>query len=311
MDKTIFGTFLLIVTVSSLLPLLAQSCPKATVAGTEPARSKSIPFSIEQRSTTVQPTPDGSTKTYERTEVTATDSEGRHLITSTSGASGPSSFRVDDPVAGTRTVWNTENHQAKVLKFPTAVPGRESCWRIPAEEHRFVRGEAQLGLYSISCQPAEQHQGPFCGVHGNAVEPLRDNSPEAKPSYEDCWRALTSGKLFETTEDLGVETIVGLEAHGCRSTDVASDGTHTRELWWTKFGTASRNVGISLRSVDEFPDRAGRTVKMTREATSMRLGEPGAEMFYPPDGYAIKTVQMEEVACGQASKPNPNAADSH
>jgi hypothetical protein len=299
MDKIIFGTLFLIVTVSSGLPLQAQSCSaKAPVSRTEPARGKSIPFSIEQRTTWVQAAPDGSTKTYGQTDVTAIDSEGRLLITLTSGASGPSSFRVNDPVAGTRTVWNTENHQAKVLKFPTPVPGRESCWRIPAED-RDVRAEEWLGLITISCPPAEQHQGEFCGARGSAVGPRRDASQKVTPSYEDCLQALTSGK-FQKTEDLGVETIVGLEAHGCRSTD----GTHTWELWWATFGPGG-GAGTHLRRVVESHDGSGRTVKTTTEATSVRLGEPDAEMFHPPDGYAIKTVEMEEVPCGQA---NPQAA---
>jgi hypothetical protein len=315
MGKTICGAFALIVTVSSVLPSQSQSCPeKAPVPRTEAARWKSIAYTLERRITTVQTSADGST-TAEETEVTATDSEGRRVFASTRKANGSGNFILDDPVAGTRTVWNTENRQAKVLTFPTAVPGRESCWKIPIQEQHHVRGEAQFGMVSITCPPAERHQGPSCEAHVNAVEPPRDDSPEAEASYEDCSRAMASviisGKISEKNEDLGVETILGHETHGCRSTIVVRGGTHIREAWWTEFGTAKRHVGLSLRSVDESPSPWGQTIRTTREATNLTFGEPGAAMFHPPDSYEIKAVVMHEVPCDQTSKPNLDAADSH
>jgi len=309
MGKAICGAFVLIVAVSSVLPLQSQS---------EPARWKSIPYAIERRITTVQTKTDGSTTTQQSTDVTATDSEGRRFFASTAEANGSGNGSLEDPVAGTRTVWNTEARQAKVLTFPTAVPGRKSCWKIPVEEQHYVRGEAQLGIGSITCPPAERHQGPSCEAHRNAVDPPRDDSPEAKPSYEDCSRAMASviiaGKISEKNEDLGAETILGLEAHGCRSTIVVRGGTHIREAWWTEFGTKGRHVALSLRDVDESPIPGHptiSTVRTTREATELTFGEPDAARFHPPDSYAIKTVEMLEVPCDQASNPKIEAADSH
>jgi hypothetical protein len=292
MYKTICGAFVLIVVVSSALSLQCQSSnDKVPVPRTEPARSMSIPYAVWIRSTTIQTKADGSAATQQSNDVTAQDSQGRRLMATTLEADGFGGFSVDDPVAGTRAVWNTENRQARVLTFPTAIPGRESCWRIPEEDQRFVRGE-QLLFFSAHCQPAERHQPPFnCSVHGSAVEPPRDDSPEAKPTYEDCSRVLASqtisGKMSEKDEDLGVNTIFGVEVHGCRSTIAVPSGTNTRELWWAKFGTARRNVSFSLRRVDEYPDQTRRTVRTTSEATNLRLGEPDASTFHPPDNYEI------------------------
>lgn len=217
--------------------------------------------------------------------MTALDSQGRSFFATTTQATGHSSFTVEDPVTGTRTVWNSEDKEAKVLTFPTAVAGRQSCWRV-VQERRLLPGEPQVGYGGINCPPAERHQGLHCGERGNAVEPPPGDSSEAKPSYEECSRmldsAIISGTLWEKNEDLGVATILGVETHDCRSTVLASDGTHMREMWYTKFGTVRRNVGLPLRSADESPTHLRQTVPTTSEATSLRFDEPDAEMFHPP-----------------------------
>jgi hypothetical protein len=309
MGKTKCGMLLLIAAVTSAPPLQSQF---------QPARWKSIAHTIERRITTVQTAADGSTTTQHATQVTATDSEGRRYFGSTADANGSGNFDLYDPVAGTKTVWNTETKQAKALTFPTAIPGRKSCWTIPLEEQHHVRGEAQLGIVSIPCGPAEQHQPPSCQAHGNAVEPPYDDSPEVKASYEDCSRmqasVIIAGKISEKDEDLGVETIVGLEAHGCRSTIVAPSGTQIREMWWAEFGTKRRHGGFSLRDVNE-SSTPGRptmtTVKTTNEVVSFKFGEPDPGMFHPPDGYTIKRVEMVEAPCDQKSNPKAEKVNSH
>jgi hypothetical protein len=183
------------------------------------------------------------------------------------------------------------------------------------EEQNVLRGEEQFEIVSVNCPPAERRQPPDCQVHGNAVEPPHDDSPQAKPSYEDCLRALASviisGKISEKDEDLGVETILGVEAHGCRSTIAVRGGTHVREWWWTEIGTAKRHAGFTLRSIDDLPGPGERTTRVTREATNLTFGEPDPAMLHPPDGYSIKKVEMLEVPCDQASSPRLHAADSH
>jgi hypothetical protein len=249
---------------------------------------------------------DRSTRTQETTEVTATDSEGRSLFATTSGIGGYIGSMLEDPVAGTRIVWNSENMQAKILELPTPVAGRRSCWKLPDQEQHLVRGEAQVGIGPITCVPAEQHQASHCAAPGNAVDPPHDDSPEVKASYEDCSRALSSviirGKISERNEDLGEQTTLGFVVHGCRSTVVAADGTHMREAWVTKFGTARRNVSLPLRSIHESPNHVGPgATRITSEATNLELGEPDAEMFHLPEGYLIRTLQMVEVPCEQLS----------
>lgn len=316
MYNRIFEAVALIVTANSALQVQCQSPEyNVSVPRTEPARWISIPYTLEVRSITVQTKADGSTDTQQGSDLTAVDLQGRRLFETTSEAGGYTSATVEDPVAGTRTVWNSNNKEAKVLMLSAPVAHRQSCWSIPAEEQHFVRGEAQLGIRLITCQPAERDQGSYCAVHGDAVAAPRDDSPEAKPDYGDCSRALASviisGKASEKNEDLGVETILGHETHGCRSTVVLGNGTHKREAWYTKFGTARRNVSLSLRSVDEFPGPGEWTTRITSEATNLTFAEPVASVFLPPNDYAIKKIEMLEVPCKQASNPSLHAAPSH
>jgi hypothetical protein len=315
MHKTICGAVVLIVTLSSALPMRCQSCEnKVPAPGMEPARRTSISYSVEIRTTTVQTKADGSMDTQQESDLTAHDLQRRSLFAAFS-ADGSGRFSVIDPAAGTRTLWSSDNGQARVLTFPTAVPGRESCWRIPMEDQHVERGEQQFGIVSVNCPPAEKHQPPYCQVNGNDAEPPHDDSPQAKPSYEDCLRALASviisGKISEKDEDLGVQTILGIEAHGCRSTIAVPRGTHMREWWWAEIGTAKRHAGFTLRSVEELPGPGERTTRITREATNLTCGQPDVAMFHPPDGYAIKKVEMREVPCDQASNPSSHAIDSH
>ena len=71
-----------------------------------------------------------------------------------------------------------------------------------------------MQLFAVS----RQSPLPYCG-NIELVEPPGDDLPEAKPSYEACTKALPSvisqgkmARISEKDEDLGLETIQGLEA---------------------------------------------------------------------------------------------------
>lgn len=275
------------------------------------------PYTEEFRNTTVQTRADGSTSTQQQEDqLFAVDSQGRSLLATTQLTNGFSDSTVDDPVAGTRTVWNTRNKQVKILIFPTPVAGRASCWRVALADQKVEHGDPQLGMFSTSCSPAGQHQPTYCAEHDKAVEPPPDNSPEAKATYSDCLKMVNSvivpGKISEQDEDLGVKEIQGLQAQGCRVTTIAPNGKYISEQWITRIGTERRNLGLTFGSVSEFPSSAERaTIKTTRELTRLTLGEPDPALFLPPESYEVKQVLMHEIPCKTASNPTIDAADPH
>jgi hypothetical protein len=59
-----------------------------------------------------------------------------------------------------------------------------------------------------------------------------------------------------------------------------------------------------LRSSSEQPGYD----KSIRETTKLSLGEPDPAIFQPPKGYAVKTVEMDEVPCIEAQDQHSSVA---
>jgi hypothetical protein len=101
-----------------------------------------------------------------------------------------------------------------------------------------------------------------------------------------------------TTEDLGTETIEGVEAHGRRITTTTPAGmvgnseplVSTHEVW---SATSIKPFSLVLRQVDDDP-QGGKT---TREATRVSLSEPDASLFQPPAGYEAVARDPAPAAC--------------
>ncbi|MGA2890083.1 MAG: hypothetical protein ABSE51_18710 [Terracidiphilus sp.] len=101
-----------------------------------------------------------------------------------------------------------------------------------------------------------------------------------------------------TVEDLGIETIQGIEAHGRRTTWTTPAGTignseplvHTTELW---MATAPGLRGLVAREVNDDPQSG----KMTRELMNFSQAEPDASAFQPPAGYEIENKEVPVPAC--------------
>lgn len=316
MNRTLSRLLALIVPAGFALSLLSASS-----AGQEirtriiPPRTMVQPYTEEVRITRNSTSADGSTDTQQTDQLTAQDSQGRSLLAVTQLSNHASGYLVDDPVAGTRTVWNSEGRQARMLIYPTAVPGRESCWRIKLGDQNVGRGEPQFGMFWTKCRPAGEHQTRYCQERGKAVQPAPDDSPEVKFTDRECLQIINSttipGKISEKDEDLGVETIDGFQAQGCRVTTIAADGEHSSEYWLTRIGTARRSLGLPLRSVDKYPGLAKETIETAREVTQLILAEPDPAIFLAPKDYEVKPVLMHEVPCGTASNLTVDAADSH
>jgi hypothetical protein len=91
-----------------------------------------------------------------------------------------------------------------------------------------------------------------------------------------------------TVEDLGTETIQGMEARGRKTTTTTPAGTignnqplvRTNELWTA---TTPGLKGLVAREVSDDPQSG----KMTKELTNFNQAEPDATVFQPPAGYEI------------------------
>jgi hypothetical protein len=119
-------------------------------------------------------------------------------------------------------------------------------------------------------------------------------SPEAEHHCLTITRgdvSLASGpKAKYTSEELGTESIQGLEARGLRRTTTISAAAmgndaplvSTADIWTAL--TAGLN-GLLVRETRNDP-RQGKT---TRELTNLTQGDPDPNTFQPPEGYEIVT----------------------
>jgi hypothetical protein len=96
---------------------------------------------------------------------------------------------------------------------------------------------------------------------------------------------LPNGLGFRQTDDLGMQTIAGMGAHGYRETTTINPGMMgndkqmvvVREFWY------SEQLGISLRSILDTPE-TGRQVFTVKEITG---SEPEPSFFDVPAGYQV------------------------
>jgi hypothetical protein len=101
-----------------------------------------------------------------------------------------------------------------------------------------------------------------------------------------------------TVEDLGTETIQGVEARGRRTTTMTPAGTvgnnepivRTREMWTA---VDPRLRGILVREVNNDPESG----KRTRELTSFTQTEPDLSVFQPPQEYEIVSKDAPAMGC--------------
>lgn len=102
-------------------------------------------------------------------------------------------------------------------------------------------------------------------------------------------------------EDLGTETIMGVEAHGRRTTytipegKVGNDAPLTRiDEFWSAIAPGLRGL-VVRQSVDN--PQSG---KMEKELVSLNQSEPDAAVFQPPSGYEIVNKSAPQMQCAAA-----------
>jgi hypothetical protein len=126
--------------------------------------------------------------------------------------------------------------------------------------------------------------------------------------------AASPPRVKPVVENLGTETVNGIEAHGRRTrTTIPAGGigndaplARTVELWTAIVPGLN---GLLVREVNDDP----RTGKTTRELTNLTRSEPDATVFQPPAGYEI--VNREAGARPSASAviaepPPPQSAEA-
>ena len=99
------------------------------------------------------------------------------------------------------------------------------------------------------------------------------------------------------SEDLGIRTIAGLEAHGSRTTRTISTGEEgnelplitTSEIW------RSEELGLVVLGINDDP-RRGRT---TYEIKELSRTDPDPSIFAPPEGYKIEDRAPQTASVSQ------------
>ena len=270
-----------------VLPLMEQDAASQSSALRESAPGDRQAYTEEFKIDSVNQTADGKTKTYETTYLQAMDSHRRRMgmtihYPETGNGTAAVNGSISDPENGTQTEWESRTKRAVVAKWPP-VERRYGCWQTDEGRPRV----------SFGFRPS------------TAVDPQLEGDRTSGATSPDS--AIDLERKGPVHEDLGVQTIKGVEAHGERwtwpaSTDEAVDEKRpfiTNEQW------VAIDPRLLVRQVVEYPFKPGRTKTYSQDLVKLTMGEPDAEMFEPPEGYEIVTEEMHEVPCGRDSWPLP------
>jgi hypothetical protein len=111
-----------------------------------------------------------------------------------------------------------------------------------------------------------------------------------RPVANPCAPKKAAIPLKSTTENLGTDTIDGIEARGVKTTTTVPAGARGNSEPLVRTHETWQAIGIGpmvldVRIVDDEPE-AG---KMTKELTNVSMSEPDASVFDPPSGYEVVT----------------------
>ena len=244
----------------------------------------SQPYTAQFKITSVQTLANGTTITRESTELQAEDSQGRHVTVATQPAIGQmperSIYRVNDPVNRVNISWISPG---KVATIRNMLPPRQAgqariCW-------------AEGPATSADAANTTDHSDSAGELITKALVGLASQSPTVqmvhpKPAAADV-----------KSEQLGKQTIQGVEAFGRRTTTTIPAGTEGNDapLVTTFESWRAYSLLLNVREVRDDP----RSGKWTKELTELNQSEPDEAMFQPPEGYEVKTIAYHEVPCTQ------------
>jgi hypothetical protein len=282
------------ITCAALFALLSTALPAAAqMVASGPNAAPSVPYTVEFRTTRVQTLANGATITRETREVMARDSEGRTMNASThipSRADQPefTFTNAHDPVANTQANWDSNSKRAHVVKMPPT--GSQGCWSSNA-------GNTSYG-YSGVVAPGGSGGS---GVTGSVITAMPAPPPPVPlaaplPDIPARVSAPAPAPIHPQREDIGTDTILGVEVRGERITRTTPAGrigndeplVRTEEIW-----SAPSLGGLVLRETTDDPQMG----KSTREAVNLDLNEPDPAVFAPPEGYEVIDQEMHPVPC--------------
>ena len=272
---------------------------------------KGAPYSAEAVSETIQTLADGNRIVNRITSQVYRDSEGRTRRDQTlkglgvlgSGEEPLQTIFINDPVAGVTYSLDSRTHIAHksmpfTFKFTTADNGKGS--------------EAQKFEYKIS-------QGPATGVV--VTSPPAGAPPPAGARIEGAeagqfnlrtegtstfvFRTKPNTNANEVKEQLGKQTIEGVEAEGTRTTVTIPAGEigNDRPIEVVSERWYSPELQLVVMTKHSDP-RFGET---TYKLTNINRTEPAKSLFEVPPGYTVKDMQfgMPNIAPLPRKKSNP------
>jgi len=181
---------------------------------------------------------------------------------------------------------------------------RDAAGRIFQERRMFVpeSGDAEPAVRQIEISDPVAHEFCVCKTlertcrlqQFSRAESSNLVSPGSAPRQGD-----SSG-----TEDLGKQSVGGLETVGTRETSVIPSGTignnsplmSRREYWY------SPQLGINLITKRQEP-RAG---DQNFEVSDIAVGEPDAKLFAPPAGFKILDMRKPQELSSPQASATPN-----
>jgi hypothetical protein len=261
---------------------------RAQMVSSGPIAASWVPYTVEFRTTRVQTLANGATISRETKEINARDSQGRSMTAITAipamdGERAFTNFHVNLP---DRTIisWSSNTKRAIVNHLPPLdSPG---CWT------------STPGSASFAAQPPTSPPAPAAtggsggGIGGGGVVGAIFGQAGGAPMP----RQAGGAPIQSQHEELGTDTILGVEVRGVRVTRTTPAGRigndvpliRTQEFW-----TAPSLGGLVLREITDDPQ----TGKSMREAVNLDLSEPDPSVFQPPEGYEIVDQEMHEVPC--------------
>lgn len=262
---------------------------------------KGAPYSGETVTETVQTLGDGNRIVNKITTQVYRDSEGRTRRDQTLTGFGPlgngeqplQTIFINDPVSGVTYTLDTRTHIAhKSVPFQFTMGDKPVLQGERFEFKTAAPGNAQ-GVAATTSSVIVATQTNGAGQAGTRVAPLPDKAEftmrtEGTARY--MFRTKTGGEDNEVTEQLGKQTIEGVEAEGSRTTLTIPAGQigNDRAIEIVSERWYSPELQLVVMSRHSDP-RSGET---TFKLTNINRAEPAKSMFEVPAGFTVKEMQL-------------------
>lgn len=276
---------------------------------------KGAPYSAEAVTESIQVLGDGNRIVHKFSSTIYRDSEGRTRREQTlkgigvlgTGNEPLQTIFINDPVAGVTYSLNSRTHIAhKSQPFSVEFSPKLGVVGSDGEGRRFEFKVAQggSGAHSgvIMTSPLGAPPAPVTGVAVTETEHFSIGTGAGSTSY--MFRRGSGSKANEVKENLGKQTIEGVEAEGTRSTVTIPAGEigneRPIEIVSERWYSPELQMVVMTRHSDP------RTGETTYKLTNINRTEPVKSLFEVPAGYTIKEgFQAAPAMLPRVRKLNP------